>query len=89
MVSPREPARVRDTSRRFSALSSLSCYIQGCFVSGYLFLFTCLYQSLCLICFARKRLACSRPSVGGAVRRAAGERGKNEEGLGREDTREG
>ena len=27
-------------------------------------------------------VACSRPSVGGAVRRAAGERGKNDEGLG-------
>ena len=30
-------------------------------------------------------LACSRPSVSGSVRRAAAERGKNEEGLGRED----
>ena len=29
------------------------------------------------------RLACSRPSVSGSVRRAAGKRGKNEEGLGR------
>ena len=29
-------------------------------------------------------LACSRPSVSGSVRREAGERGKNEEGLGRE-----
>ena len=28
-------------------------------------------------------LACSRPSVSGSVRRAAGERGKSEEGLGR------
>ena len=27
---------------------------------------------------------CSRPSVSGSVRRAAGQRGKNEEGLGRE-----
>ena len=33
----------------------------------------------------RELLACSRPSVSGSVRRAAGERGKNEEGLGRED----
>ena len=30
-------------------------------------------------------LACSRPSVGVAVRRAAAKQGKNEEGLGRED----
>ena len=30
-------------------------------------------------------IACSRPSVSGSVRRAAGERGKSEEGLGRED----
>ena len=29
--------------------------------------------------------ASSRPSVDGAVRRAAGEQGKNEEGLGLED----
>ena len=34
-----------------------------------------------------KPLACSRPSVSGSVRRAAGERGKNEEGLGREESR--
>ena len=31
------------------------------------------------------KVACSRPSVGGAVRRAPGERGKIEGGLGRED----
>ena len=31
------------------------------------------------------KVACSRPLVGGAVRRAPGERGKNEGGLGRED----
>ena len=30
-------------------------------------------------------IACSRPPVSGSVRRAAGVRGKNEEGLGRED----
>ena len=33
-------------------------------------------------CTSTKRgLACSRPSVSGSVRRAAGERGKNEEGI--------
>ena len=31
-------------------------------------------------------IACSRPSVSGAVRRAAGKQGKNEEGLGKEDS---
>ena len=33
--------------------------------------------------FIKFVVACSRPSVSGSVRRAAGERGKNEEGLGR------
>ena len=33
-----------------------------------------------LITHSRKNIACSRPSVSGSVRRAAGERGKNEEG---------